>query len=116
VGKVKDPVFGLSESRIYSQFRANSTVADFSTADSFAVYLELPYNVTSVYGDTTVEQKLSVYRLSEEIPDATIYSDKRLNSEVSPIGTLTFLPKPNTRELKITETKDDTGIIHLLSN
>ncbi len=109
VGKVKDRVFGLSESRIYSQFRANTTTPDFSTADSFAVYLELPYNVTGVYGDTTAEQKLSVYRLSEEIPDATIYSDKRLNAEATSIGSLTFLPKPNTRELVITETKDDTG-------
>ncbi len=109
IGKVADPVFGHTESRIYSQFKANTGIPDFSSVDSFAVYLELPYNAAGVYGDTTVEQKLNVYRLAEVIPDETIYSDKRLNSETTPLGSLSFLPKPNTRELQITQTKDDTG-------
>ncbi len=109
LGKVADPVFGMTESRIYSQFRYSGSVPDFSTVDSFAMYLELPYNSIAVYGDTTVEQKVSVYRLTEAVPNETIYSDKKIAAEATPLGSLTFLPLPNTRELKITETKDDTG-------
>ena len=112
LGNVVDPVFGTADAQIYSQFRyaGGSVPTTVTTADSFTVYLELYYNSANVYGDTTAEQKVSVYRLTEEIPDETLYSSKRFNAEPQPIGTLTFKPMPNTTERVITRTDDGTTV------
>lgn len=111
LGNVADPVFGPTEAQIFSQFRYSgvATPTQVATADSFAVYLELYYNSANVYGDTTADQKVSVYRLTEEIPDETIYSNKVFKSEPTPIGSLTFKPTPNTADRVITTTIADTG-------
>ena len=110
LGNVADPVFGPTEAQIFSQFRYSGTTTptEVATADSFSVYLELYYNSANVYGDTLADQKVSVYRLTEEIPDETLYSSKVFKSESAPIGSLTFKPKPNTSEQVITRTIVDT--------
>ena len=66
------------------------------------------YNSANVYGDTLADQKVSVYRLTEEIPDETLYSSKVFKSESMPIGSLTFKPTPNTTERIITRTIVDS--------
>ncbi len=110
LGNVADPVFGPTEAQIFSQFRYSgaSTPTEVATADSFSVYLELYYNSANVYGDTLADQKVSVYRLTEDIPDETLYSSKVFKSESTPIGSLTFKPTPNTTERIITRTIVDT--------
>ena len=110
LGNVADPVFGPTEAQIFSQFRYSgiATPTEVATADSFAVYLELYYNSANVYGDTLADQKVSVYRLTEEIPDETLYSSKVFKSEPTPIGSLTFKPTPNTTERVITRTIVDS--------
>ena len=112
LGNVADPVFGPTEAQIFSQFRYSgaATPTEVATADSFSVYLELYYNSANVYGDTMADQKVSVYRLTEEIPDETIYSSKVFKSESTPIGSLTFKPTPNTSERIITRTDDGTTV------
>ena len=112
LGNVADPVFGPTEAQIFSQFRFSgvATPTDVATADSFSVYLELYYNSANVYGDTLADQKVSVYRLTEEIPDETLYSSKVFKSESAPIGSLTFKPTPNTAERVITRTDDGTTV------
>ena len=110
LGNVADPVFGPTEAQIFSQFRYSgaATPTEVATADSFSVYLELYYNSANVYGDTLADQKVSVYRLTEEIPDETLYSSKVFKSESTPIGSMTFKPTPNTTERVITRTIVDT--------
>ena len=110
LGNVADPVFGPTEAQIFSQFRYSgaATPTEVATADSFSVYLELYYNSANVYGDTLADQKVSVYRLTEEIPDETLYSSKVFKSESTPIGSVTFKPTPNTTERVITRTIVDT--------
>ena len=110
LGNVADPVFGPTEAQIFSQFRFSGTAipTQIATADSFAVYLELYYNSANVYGDTLTDQKVSVYRLTEDIPDETLYSSKIFKSESTPIGSLTFKPTPNTSERIITRTIVDS--------
>ena len=110
LGNVADPVFGPTEAQIFSQFRYAGVVTptEVATADSFSVYLELYYNSANVYGDTLADQKVSVYRLTEEIPDVTLYSSKVFKSESTPIGSLTFKPTPNTADRVITRTIVDS--------
>ena len=110
LGNVADPVFGPTEAQIFSQFRFSgvTTPTEVATADSFSVYLELYYNSANVYGDTTANQKVSVYRLTEEIPDETLYSSKVFKSEPTPIGSVTFKPTPNTTERIVTRTIVDS--------
>ncbi len=110
LGNVADPVFGPTEAQIFSQFRYSGIVTptEVAATDSFSVYLELYYNSANVYGDTLADQKVSVYRLTEEIPDETLYSSKIFKSESTPIGSLTFKPTPNTSERIITRTIVDS--------
>ena len=102
VGNVPDAYFGKTESTIYANFGTRGTgvivYPDFlsvSTAIVDSVRLILPY-ATGTYGDTTATQKLSAYRLSEELKADTIYSDKTFATNSTALGSLTFTPKPTT--------------------
>ena len=102
IGNVADPYFGNTESTIYANFGTRGTSVlvypDFlsvATAIVDSVRLILPYG-TAVYGDTTTAQKLSAYRLTEELKGDTIYSDKTFAASSTALGSVTFKPQPNT--------------------
>ncbi len=111
-GKVNDPIFGLTESRIYTQLRfdfMSLPAIPFATVVLDSAFLDLVYSPTRIYGDTLAQQTLNVYRLTESIPTENIYSNrstrKPFSVEPSPIGTKIFKPQPNT---PISIFKDDT--------
>ena len=99
-GKVNDPIFGLTESRIYTQLRFDVTslpAIPFATAVLDSAFLDLVYSPTRIYGDTLAQQTVNVYRLTESIPSENIYSNGKLfSTEATPIGTKNFTPQPNT--------------------
>lgn len=108
VGNVPDAYFGKTESAIYANFGTRGFDApvfpSLDTALIDSVRLILPYNSAGVYGDTTATQKLSVYRLTEELKADTIYSDKTFAHAATPLGSITFKPTPNTTIRRIIDT------------
>ena len=78
LGWLRDSIFGSQEAAIYSNF-LNVTSPDtstFPTATIDSVRLILPYNGSNIYGDTTLEQKVSVFRLTTELKSDIIFSNR----------------------------------------
>jgi Domain of unknown function (DUF4270) len=122
VGNVPDAFFGSTESSIYANFgtRNNQGLPTFlsvPTAIVDSVRLIMPYTPVAIYGDTMTPQKLVVYRLTDELVGDTIYSDQTFRTEATPLGSLTFTPKPSTPIQSITSSlptatvaKSDTAV------
>jgi hypothetical protein len=108
VGNMPDAFFGKLESSIYANFGtrnfAQPNFPSLDTAIIDSVRLILPYYAAGVYGDTTATQKLSVYRLTEEIGTDSIFSDKTYANNATPLGSLSFKPTPNTTVRRIIDT------------
>jgi hypothetical protein len=119
-GKVNDPTFGLTESRIYTQLRFDTSVLSslplfkdklsLSAVILDSVFLDLVYGPTRIYGDTLAPQTLGVYHMTEAIPTENIYSNRKLfSSETTPIGKHSFSPKPYSNIISIRK-KDTTTL------
>lgn len=105
LGKMYDPVFGVTDARIFANFTYGSSSLALDGATTYVlddIQAVLVYNAEDTYGDTTQEQKISFYRLdaSESLTDAnlTLYTNKKYKSQTTPLGSLAFTPKPNTRK------------------
>ena len=68
LGKMLDPVFGLTEARIYANLGyPNATAPALDGAATYildSVMFVLSYNGADAYGDTTQKQSISLYRLA----------------------------------------------------
>jgi Domain of unknown function (DUF4270) len=95
IGKVKDATFGTYEARAYTQLDTTSPY-NFVGGTIDSVVFVMGYNANGVYGDTTQTQKLSLYRLTEEMKTGNIYSNKKYEAESTPLGTAEFTPQPRT--------------------
>lgn len=96
-GRMTDPIFGISESSIYAQPRLDFFNPDFSNSVLDSVVLYLPYNTDSLayYGFINEPFSLDVMRLTEK-PDRNLFyfSDTSFAVEPTPLGSLTFTPRP----------------------
>lgn len=101
-GELNDPEFGKSSSEIFALMLSENLNPNFNPIteafDSIVMYLR--YAPAGIYGDTLTSQTLKVLRLD---PNESVYFgkdyysvDSKLASEE--LGTVTFLPKPNTRD------------------
>lgn len=104
LGKMYDPVFGVTDARIFANFAYSTTTLTLDGAASYvldSIKAVLAYNAADTYGDTTTQQKIGFYRLdaSESLTgdNLTLYTNKKYKSQTTPLGSLTFTPKPNTR-------------------
>lgn len=104
LGKMYDPVFGVTDARIFANFSYGSSALTLDGATTYVlddVKAVLAYNPADTYGDTTAQQKIGIYRLdaSESLTGdkLTIYTNKKYKSQTTPLGSLAFTPKPNTR-------------------
>jgi Domain of unknown function (DUF4270) len=96
IGKVKDLTFGSYEARAYTELDSTSAYT-FSSGKIDSVVFIMGYNAGGIYGDTTQIQKLSLYRLSENIKaNSIIYSSQKYAVESTPLGTVEFAPQPRT--------------------
>jgi len=113
VGNYRDDVFGKIKSNSYFQVGIPDSleVDEHEVYDS--LYLVLTYN-DYFHGDTTSDQKISVYQLSENIDlddNFNITSQTTFNYNNIPIGSLTYTPRPSKSadSLKI-KLRDAVGI------
>jgi hypothetical protein len=104
LGNYIDPTFGQHDAQIYTTMFAAQTVdfrqlKDSTIIDSMVLYLA--YNPTYFYGDTTQTQTVSVYRVTEKLPNTTnSFSNVGYSTETNPLGTVSFLPTPQTKDTK----------------
>ena len=112
-GRMNDPIFGLTESRIYSKLvfdTSSLSTIDYATVTIDSAFLDLVYSPSRFYGEEsalqTTQQTVGIYRLTEDLPSENIYSNHKFFAvESTPIVKYNFFPKPNTL-LQIF--KDDT--------
>ena len=98
-GQLNDPVFGKSQSEIYTLFRLESLDPNFKNAQIDSVVLFLAYDPAGFYGDTMLPQTLRVHRLASDTIlrwDADYYSNQTLPADVQIGEASNFLPRPNT--------------------
>ena len=92
-GDIDDPVFGHTESEIYTQFRTDPRPdLNVSASLGFAVdsaYMVFYYDTLGFYGDTNAQVDLSVYPLAEA-PDIArdYYSTSALPTLPAAVGTV----------------------------
>lgn len=112
LGKMYDPVFGITEARINGNFTNSASLFTLDTTAGVSYTLDsvvfvMAYNAADTYGDTTQQQKVSLYRFdaTESITSnfANTYTNKKYKTEATPLGSLTFKPTPNTH-VKRTDT------------
>ena len=117
VGRINDSLFGIQESQIFFKPYVASIPSNLGSAVFDSIVMVLGYAVTNNYGDTTDLQKLEVYRLTEDMAQTnTIYSNKKFAQESTPIGSISFVPSPNTTTVRYTSdtaaaTKFDTTLL-----
>lgn len=106
LGNLNDPVFGTSDLGFYTQL--STTTSSYSwgvnpVVDS--IVLQLYY--ANYYGDTTVQQTVSVWEIMEDMkPDSTYFSGDELSVDENPLAEYAFYPHPKT----ILQTGEDTII------
>ena len=98
-GQLFDPVFGKSQSDIYTQIRLATLGPNFKNGVVDSIILFLRYDAPGFYGDTLQAQTLRVHRLGQNAMlhwSKEYYSNNTLET-AEQIGELAnFLPKPNT--------------------
>ncbi|MDN5215598.1 DUF4270 family protein [Fulvivirgaceae bacterium BMA12] len=113
MGRIDDPVFGVTTATAYSQVRPSSFTTSFPEGVAFDSLI-LSVNGTYLYGDGTGQtQNISIHQLSEGIVDTIRYftfDTRQFNNES--IGELNFTvgaTRPDTLRLS-TRLDDDFGM------
>lgn len=99
IGSNNDPRFGKTSTALYAQFLIPNNLQNI-TFESGAVLdstiLQLSYSF-DFYGDTTSTQTFAVYRMTQSISkDSAYYTTTTKTINPSPVGTVTFTPRPRT--------------------
>ena len=97
IGAYTDAVFGLTKSKVYTQFTNSTyTLESSTTFDSIALILNYD---TYFYNDTIPVQKINVYEVLNDIEpdeDATsYYNTTKISSSTTAIATKSFYAKPH---------------------
>jgi hypothetical protein len=96
LGTMYDPDFGITLAGIYTQFSLNNPNPDFDpSAVLDSAVLTLAY--TSSYGDTTQQQNVKVFELTESMNKDSVYFSNRKFSfdSINPLADFSFFPMPN---------------------
>lgn len=93
LGIYNDPVFGISQSSVFTQIRLSAENLDFGNPSDLqidSVILSLKY--AGIYGKKTA-QTIKVFELKEDMfSDSSYYSTKTFQYEPSEIGTINITP------------------------
>ena len=108
VGRYTDPVFGKIQAKAFVQTRF---ATDFVVADSLTNVATVPsriiYDSTRMvldlnglsYGDTTLNQEIQVFRLTDSLRQAQSYDiSSVVGSEATPLARQTIRPRPTARD------------------
>ena len=96
LGSDKNPVFGLSTASVFTQvnLEGTPTFSNLPQADSLVLIL----SYSGYYGDTSAQQTINVYRLSEDMrSDSSYYSNRTFTHDLTSLGSLTYTPQPYTK-------------------
>ncbi|WP_210462681.1 DUF4270 family protein [Rufibacter roseolus] len=107
VGRITDPVFGTVTAKTYAEFApltfpANADSIDVSKgADSLVINLDYNY----AFGDTTKAIAMNVHRLTQAFrDDETYFINEPMAYNETPVGSVTFSPRPSTTYRSTTDT------------
>jgi hypothetical protein len=96
-GELDDEVFGKSVAEIFSLIDLGTPDPGFDTiveqVDSIVMFLR--YAPANVYGDTTVQQTVRVFRLDEVLDDNGQYYAHDVIPASTELGSVSFFPTPN---------------------
>jgi len=98
-GQLNDPVFGRSESEIYTLFRLRDLNPNFKNAQVDSIVLFVRYAVSGFYGDTLQPQTVRVHRLApgEQVRWDTDYYSNQSMPVAELLGeAVDVLPRPTT--------------------
>ena len=108
VGRYSDPVFGRIQAKAFVQTRfatdfiVTDTLTNVATTASRIVYdstrMVLDLN-GAWYGDTTLQQEIQVFRLTDSLRQAKAYDiSSVVGSEATPLARQTIRPRPTARD------------------
>jgi hypothetical protein len=114
VGKVTDGPFGTVSARTYAEFAPLTFPAHPDSIDATrgadSLVINLDYN--TAYGDTTKQLTLNIHRLTEGFRDAdTYYTTRNLAHNQTPVGSVTFLPRPSSTIPGATDATQKTPVL-----
>jgi hypothetical protein len=111
LGNYSDAVFGNITSSSYMQMAIPSSL-DLQQRDRYkALYLVLKYN-GYYFGDTTKPLSVFAHRLTEKIEydyDNVINSTSSFRFQSDPLGSVVFMPRPNSGDTIAIKIRDDIG-------
>ncbi|MDD4602530.1 MAG: DUF4270 domain-containing protein [Bacteroidales bacterium] len=95
LGSIADPIFGKTTCSFYSQALLSTEGADFGTLPVLdSLVLMLFYS--GYHGDTTTEQNVKVYEMSDDIcADSLYYSNQQVRIYSTVLANQNFKPHPN---------------------
>ena len=91
LGRMNDPLFGISSSSIYTQInlpQLNRTAAENPTLDSAFIYVIFTSKLAT-YGNLNSIQSFKVYELNEGFTKPSYYSSDELSYNPTPVGSFT---------------------------
>ncbi|MFV5698326.1 DUF4270 family protein [Flavobacterium sp. ZT3R17] len=119
VGNYDDPIFGKVKSDSYFQMSAASyslynessdTDAPNYVFDSIKLVLK---EDKYFYGDTTKVQSLSIHKLTQKVKpnldDNNFYNNSSLNYDAESLGSISFKPKPNSKDSVVVKLNNEFG-------
>ncbi|MFC6996624.1 DUF4270 family protein [Rufibacter roseus] len=108
VGRVEDANFGVTSAKTYAEIGLSSLNVAFDPnngADSLVLSLDYDY----YFGDTLEVANWNVYRLTEGFTDQTTYfTTTDLDYNQTPIGTVSFTPRPRSTYVTTNPETGDT--------
>lgn len=97
LGRMDDPIFGLSEAGLYAQLIPEYLNPKFDKAIVDSVVLILPYDTTKFYGNPSKPIALEVFQLLENInPTETHFSNARYAYAPTALGRGAALPSKDS--------------------
>jgi hypothetical protein len=96
LGSYDDAIFGITTASIYTQLNLTGTPTFGTNPVADSIVLILGYS--GHYGDTTVQQNATVYKLTEDMHvDSSYYTSKAFSYDPIAIGSKQFTPFPTTK-------------------
>ena len=94
LGSIADPIFGHSTISLYTQLQPSSVSVDFGSAPSLDSLILMLY-YSGYYGDTTTQQRIRVFELSDDLHiDSGYYSNRKLQVYPTMLADMSFRPRP----------------------
>src|SRR5690554_170666 len=111
-GIYRDSVFEVSRAALHVQPRLSTNYLIFGqTGETFytdSIILSLHYD--GIYGDSSIQQTLEVYRIDEELDETKDYpSNTQISTQASILGSKTFQPNINSK-VKIISPNSNGGM------